>query len=202
MAIRHPNNDKNLLQAQYVRLKDGLDGFYAGKDVQALNAAITLRVLVHETKNSKSLLSRLNPDYWDLTIKHKPLNPKIVFNVPISLQIGGDGTKRVIRGDFNSPSYQLVPLRQWWNDDYQPLGDIRLSKRTIVLNVADKDGGAHVDSAVPDSHATLSEPPFMFGMDNGGQQLFMQPNLAYGIAAQAGCEMQEFLERHFRHVAE
>src|SRR5580692_6132787 len=201
MAIRHPDNDKKLLQAQYTRLKDALDGFYSGKEVQALTAAITLRVLVHQTNSSESLLFRLNPRYWDLTIRHKPLNPGAVFVVPVSLQIAGDGTRRVIRSDFSSPSYHLVPLRQWWNDDYQPLGNTRLSKRTIVLNVADKDGRAHVDSKVPDSHATLSEPPFMFGMDNGGQQLFMKPNLAYGIAAQSGCEMQDFLERHFPHVA-
>src|SRR6266576_332435 len=170
MATRHPDNDKNLLRAQYARLKDALDGFYSGKEVQALNVAITLRVLVHETSNGKSLLSRLDTNYWDLTIQHRPLNPKAVFDLSVSLQIGGDGTKRIVRSNFGSPSYQLVPLRQWWNDDYQPLGRTRLSKRAIVLNVADKDGGAHVDSKVPDSHATLSQPPFFFGMGNGGQK--------------------------------
>jgi hypothetical protein len=201
MATRDPANDKKLLQDQYARLKDALDGFYSGKEVQALNVAITLRVLVHETSNSDSLLSRLHQDYWDLSIQHKPLNPKAVFIVPVSLQIGGDGTRRVIRSGFGSPSFQLVSLRRWWNDDYQPLGSTRLSKRTIVLNVADKDGGAHIDPTVPDSHATLSNPPFMFGMDNGGQKLLMQPNLAYGISAQAGCEMQDYLERHFPQVS-
>ena len=73
-------------------------------------------------------------------------------------------------------------------------------KKTIVLNVTDKDGGAHVDDKVPDSHASLSEPPFMFGIDNGGEKIFMQPNLAYGITAQAGCEMQDYLARNFPHV--
>lgn len=200
MATRHPANDMKLLQDQYARLKDAIEGFYSGKEVQALNVAITLRVLVHETSNSESLLSRLRQDYWDLTIQHKPLNPKAVFVVPISLQIGGDGTRRVIRRGFDSPSYQLVPLRRWWNDDYQPLGKTRLSKKTIVLNVADKDGGAHVDDKVPNSHATLSEPPFRFGMKNGEQELWTQPNLAYGITAEAGCEMQDYLERHFPSI--
>ena len=120
--------------------------------------------------------------------------------MPIGLQIGGDGTRRVVRSEFNSPSYRLVPLRQWWNDNYQPLGSTRLSKKTIVLTVANKDGGAHLDSTVSRTYATLSEPPFMFGMDNGGQKLMMQPNLAYGISAQAGCEMQDYLERHFPYV--
>jgi hypothetical protein len=200
MATRHPDNDNKLLLAQYARLRDAIDGFYSGKEEQALNVAITLRVLVHETNSSKSLLSRLHQRYWDLSIQHKSLNPRAVFSVPISLQIRGDGTRRVIRSEFDSPSYGLVSLRQWWTDDYQPLGTTRLSKKTIILNVADKDGGAHVDPKVPDSHAALSEPPFMFGIDNGGVKLWMQPNLAYGIAAQAGCEMQDYLERHFPYV--
>ena len=66
MATRHPDNDKNLLQAQYARLKDALDGFYSGKDVQALNVAITLRVLVHETNSSDSLLSRFGQQYFGI----------------------------------------------------------------------------------------------------------------------------------------
>jgi hypothetical protein len=40
MATRNPDNDKKLLQAQYARLKDALDGFYS--EVQALNVVITL----------------------------------------------------------------------------------------------------------------------------------------------------------------
>jgi hypothetical protein len=200
MATRNPANDSNLLKSQYSRLRDALDGFYSGKEVQALNVALTLRVLIHKTTQSHSLLSRLNPNYWDLTIYHMPLNPKAVFVVPFSLQIRGDGTSRVIRSRFDSPSYKQVPLSEWWDADYQPLGAVRLSKKTIVLSVANKDGGAHVDDKVPDAHATLSEPPFVFGMDNGGQQLLMQPNMAYGITAQAGCEIQEYLERHFPSI--
>jgi hypothetical protein len=198
MAVRNPGNDTKLVQDQYSRLRDALEGFYAGKDVQALNIAVTMRVLLHETGNSKSLLSRLRPDYWDLPIYDKPpLAPKTVFALRTPLVISGDGTKRIIRPKFDSDSYQLVQLNRWWNDEYQPLGKLRLSKREIVLNVANKDGGAHIDGSIPDHHATLSEPPFGFQMDNGGEKHFMQPNMAYGIAAQAGCELQDYLERHF-----
>lgn len=198
MAIRNPGNDTKLVQDQYSRLKDAVEAFYGGKDVQALNIAVTIRVLLHATASSKSLLSRLHPDYWNLTVYDKPsLGPRTVFALRTPLVISGDGTKRIIRPDFVSEPYQLVPLDRWWNDGYQPLGTLRLSKRQIVLNVADKDGGAHVDGKVPDLHATLSEPPFQFGMDNGGEKHFMQPNMAYGITAQAGCELQDYLERHF-----
>jgi hypothetical protein len=197
MAKRNPANDINLLKEQYKRLVNAVDGFYAGEEFQALNIAVTLRVLVHKTRKSHPLLGRLERKYWDLTIQHSPLNPNVILNVPISLHISGDGGTRVIRSRFAGPNYQLVPMSQWWKNDYQALGTIRLSKEQIVLNAANRTGGAHVDDTVPDAHVTLAQPPFYFGMDNGGQKILMQPNIGYGIVAQAGCEMQDCLERHF-----
>lgn len=199
MAKRNPGNDLRLLREQHSRLREAVDAFYAGKEVQALNIAITVRVLIHETDRSRSLLSRVNPNYWDLTVHHRPvLNPRAVFAVPLTIQIGGDGTRRIIRTNLDSPSYKLVPLREWWNTAYQPIGALRLSKKDIILTVADKDGGAHIDAEFPDSHATLSEPPFRVGvMMKNAEGSFMQPNLAYNITAQSGYEVQEFLERHF-----
>jgi hypothetical protein len=80
---------------------------------------------------------------------------------------------------------------------YQAMGGHRQSKRTIILNVADPAGGAHLDPTVPDEHVTLAEPPFAFMMDNGGKVTVYQPNVAYGVVALAGYEMQDCLERHF-----
>jgi hypothetical protein len=198
VATRNPQNDLKLLRDQHSRLKEAVDAFYAGKEVQALNVAITVRVLIHETDRSCSLLSRVNPNYWDLTIHHRPvLTPGAVFALPVTLQITGDGARQIIRTSLDSESYQLVPLRHWWNAEYQPIGILRLSKKDIILTVADKDGGAHIDARVSDIHATLSEPRFRFGMIQGAEGIFMQPNLAHAITAQSGYEMQTFLERHF-----
>jgi hypothetical protein len=197
MAKRNSANDINLLREQYQRLVDAVDGFYEGEEFQALNVAVTIRVLVHNTRKSHALLSRVDRKYWDLTIQHRRLDPKVIFSVPVTLQVTGDGIKGIVRSDFGSPGYELVSLNEWWNSDYQPIGAMRLSKQRIILNVANKSGGAHIDSEVPDSHVAVSEPPFFFGIDKAGEKSFMRPNLAYGITAQAGCEMQDCLERHF-----
>ena len=184
-------------------MRDALEGYYSGKEEQVLNVATTIRVLIHDkpATGSRSLLSRLNPDYWDLTIYDKPpLSPKTVFAIRTPLVLTGGGASGIVRPTFVAPLYQQVSLRQWWTSDYQPLGAVWLSKEKIVLTVADKEGGTHIDDKLPDTHATLSEPPFRFGMDNGGQQLFIQPNMAHGITSQAGCELQECLERHFSFV--
>ena len=65
MINRDPGNDGNLLRSQCDRLRAAVDGYYADRKEQALNIAITIRVLVHQTGKSHSLLSRLNPDYWE-----------------------------------------------------------------------------------------------------------------------------------------
>lgn len=200
MAIRNPNNDLKLLSDQYRRLADAVEGFYAGKPEQAMNIAVTLRLLMSEgssRSNSISLLSRLNPNVWDLHIHDKqPLSEKTVFMLRCSVAIKGDGTTSYCRPEFDS-QYTKVPLSKWWNGEYQPLGKLRLSKRDIIRTVSDKDGGAHLDETIPDHYITMTEPPFVFHMDNGGENFYMQPNMAYGITAQAGFEMLDFLKTHF-----
>lgn len=204
MVSRHPGNDGNLLKTQYDRLRDALDGYYAGKKEQVLNVAATIRVLVHDKPGtaSRSLLSRLDTAYWDLTIYDKlPPHPNAVLTIRTSLVLTSGGPTRVVRPQFIPSLYHLVALKAWWTNDYQALGKKWLSKETIVRTVADKDGGTHVDGNVPDAHATLSEPPVRYGTESGGRLSFIQPNMAYDITAQAGCELQEFLERHFPFVA-
>ncbi len=127
--------------------------------------------------------------------QRKPGDPLAVFNVRTPI-IFGMGAPRAVRPEFAiDDSYQLVPLSRWWTEDYQVLGRTRLSKSQIVLAVADTDGGAHVDSAVPDYHAALSTPPLFLGIEG------IRPSMAYDITAQAGCELLESLERHFPFVS-
>src|SRR3989442_14160475 len=100
-----------LLSEQHSRLKEAVDAYFSGKDVQALNIAITLRVLVHETSKSRSLLSRLNQHYWELPIHHRPvLNPNAVFAVPVTLQAGGDGDRRGMRASPGLPASTILSL--------------------------------------------------------------------------------------------
>jgi hypothetical protein len=200
---RHPGNDENLLRTQYNRLRDALDGYYAGKREQLLNVATTIRVLVHDKPgtSSRSLLSRLNPGYWDLPIYNKlPPHPDSVLTIHSRLVFTGGQATRIVRPRFDTTTYRMVPLKIWWTADYQILGRKRLSKSEIILTVADKDGGAHIDEKVPQSFAALSEPPVRYGSEEMGKLTFVQPNMAYDVTAESGCELQEYLERHFPFV--
>jgi hypothetical protein len=126
------------------------------------------------------LLSLIDADYFQLPIFQKVLTPGVVVAVNQGIRIG-NGRPEFVPPDYSSPSYSLVSLERWWNEDYLVLGPIRTSKKQIVLDVANKDGGAHVDPEVPVRHAMASEPPVVFGSGTDGE--FMRLNLARGTVA-------------------
>lgn len=196
MHVKRTNEGyAGLLRDQYTLLRDSVDAFYAGDSAKAIEIAARIRTLVHQSEASRPLLFFIHPDYSKLPIFHKILMPGAVLALNQGIQISGGGARpKFIPPDFSSPSYSLVPLERWWNDAYLAMGPIRTSKKQIILDVANKDGGAHVDSEVPVRHAMATEPPVVFGSDGN----FTRLNLARGTVAQAGSELLDYLEIHFR----
>jgi hypothetical protein len=200
MVTRTPSGYLQLLQDQYVLLKDSVAGFYAGTAAKANDVAVRIRTLVHSTDKSRALLSFVAPNYLELDIYHRSsrLSEKAVFFLQQPIRITAGGRSAIMRDDFTNPNYKLVPLERWWMDEYLVIGQVRSSKKQIVLDVANKDGGAHVDEEVPARYVAASEPPFIFGANDQ----FVRPNLARSTVAQAGNELLNYLERHFPSIAE
>ena len=109
--------------------------------------------------------------------------------------MSGDGKSKFIRDDFTKGLHELVPLERWWTEPYLKIGPtVHSSKKDVVLDVANTDGGAHVDpEGVLPRHAAATEPPLHFGVNEN----FVRPNLARSTVAQAGNELLDYLQRHF-----
>src|SRR3989442_10398829 len=204
MVARTQEGYSQLLRDNYALLRDSVEGFYAGNYAKALEIAVRLRTLVHQSDArpgqtpSRPLLHFIVPGYLKLTIYHKlPVNPGVVFAVNQRIQIGAGSVPMFVRAEFTNPPYSLVMLEQWWAEEYLALGTVRSSKKQITLDIANKDGGAHVDSNVPTRHAAASEPPVVFGGTDGQ---FYRLNFARGIVAEAGSELLDCLERHFHQT--
>lgn len=195
MISRSQAGNLQLLKDQYVLLKGSVDEFYAGVNANAIEIAVRIRTLVHNTSSSHAFLATIDPNYRNLNIyRRTPSNPKVVFAIPSGIQMSGDGTAKFIKDDFSSPQHELVTLERWWTEEYLIIGNVRSSKKDVVLDVANKDGGAHVDPiGVPARHAAASEPPFAFGVNEN----FTRPNLARVTVAQAGNELLDYISRHF-----
>lgn len=138
--------------------------FDSGSEAEAKRLAATVRVLVHDTGKSTSLLRRLGVKgsvAWADGIQ------KVVFDAVRARQRNGETyagclltTVKMAAGFIEDhrkvryvPVHEIQPLGErlrsfeyWWE---QPrLADTRgfeLSRRDIVLVLANKDGGAHVD---------------------------------------------------------
>lgn len=125
---------------------------------EAIRMATVMRVLLHQTSKSTSLLQHLNAEKISLLSTAECENIDAVFyymGLGI-LQVGSDGSSYQ-PGLGEGWTKQLIPAQQWWEQVVYVLDrDIRLSRKDIVLAAANQDGGAHVDSKLKPNYAELS----------------------------------------------
>jgi hypothetical protein len=130
------------------------DGDYA----EAKRLAASLRVLLHETKNSKSLLGQLELLDSDFIDTAGDLNPRnMLTECPLlHMRIGAEPDFAPTLGNVPIPPTPLkFPV--WWGkpvfrDDQRKT----FSRKDIVLSVANQDGGAHVDPGLDEPYHRLS----------------------------------------------
>jgi hypothetical protein len=135
----------------------------AGHKDEAIRIATSIRVLLHGTPRSTSLLQHLNKT-----------DIKLLTSAPGGGGFGsGDhtlvalGKARIYPdtekieyypqlGNGYPGFYQQIDMEKWWNQVVMILDFQRMTRRDIVLAAANKDGGAHVDSQLTKEYETLS----------------------------------------------
>jgi hypothetical protein len=194
---------RNLLTTQKYRLATALNNFYnaanknpAAGDAAAIEIAQAIRVLVH---GNEALLKQLIPDFEDRLIG---FDPKLVQQVPdVELAPGHFSQTRgvpqdvVLMGDRVryhrkklSSSTPRVLLRDWWSQVCWNSGANSITNREIVLGLANKDGGAHVDgSGYPNYRKAKLQGQMFFR-----QQLSNIAKMGH-LAAIAGDQLKAFI---------
>lgn len=131
-------------------------------DVAAsLSIATSLRVLLHDTHSSTSLLTQLqqhnsilqstvNPEYFQSSGQ---LYIDVIPYTYIDPQ-----TLKPSLFTINDVPYEFYPLNktEWWNQDIYRLSDFSneeivthtYTRKELVLHMANKEGGAHIDSKI------------------------------------------------------
>lgn len=154
------------LRAQLGFLERSAKSYDEGFQDEAKRLAVVIRVLVHDTSKSTSLLAQLNKktiSFYDSASHYNP-NTVVVSHSGLVLKKftfpqGG--------GEYEAPLDDLPPsmskskktaFDEWWNKKIV-LGDNKknaFTRKDLVLNVADTDGGAHVDPKLDQAYANLS----------------------------------------------
>lgn len=140
-------------------LKSSADAFDNGFDSEAKRLAVSIRVMVHDTKNSHSLLKQLTLDrpFYDTCMEINPaaVNPQ---NGLLGCRIGLP-TRRFYYAPLDEAitEARMVEFGTWWNAEVIiDKNRNRFSRKDIVLAVVNKDGGAHVDPSLNAAYSDLS----------------------------------------------
>lgn len=147
--LRHLHEQLRFLEASARAYDAGFEG-------EGKRLAVVLRVLLHDTKSSQSLLGTLG-------VKQSLLFQDVVGPVPdnalvfagLSMGFTAAGVRYFPRLD--APK-QRIPFDPWWNGLVllQQNAGVHFTRRDAVLALANADGGAHVDPSLDAQYAALS----------------------------------------------
>ncbi len=123
--------------------------------------AVALRVLLHDTKSSVSLLTHLNAlPLTPLLSTTEPPPDTAVYYDGLSIGRIGDGEVSIGPALDGARHRRIIPAPDWWNEIVFVKDSARLSRRNITLAVANQDGGAHVDQKLDKDYADFKRAGF------------------------------------------
>jgi hypothetical protein len=131
----------------------------SGKEIIALSISTAIRVLVHDTNSSTSLLSHLNKKSvqfvsTNFVQRNESIHLGLVrrINVGVTDGKGGEAKYWPLCGEryFPCPKERhLLTFQNWWDEErvFESNNSI-LTRHDLILAVSNKDGGAHFDTKV------------------------------------------------------
>jgi hypothetical protein len=149
------------LSRQLHFLSASCQSFDEGFHDEAIRIAQCIRVLMHDTRNQRSLLRRLNSkgitltsSCLDIRRRIQPWQRALFFNgMALFGVVDGIGIHQPkLANGFN---YELS-VEEWWRQSIFILdAQTWVSRSDVVLAAADKDGGAHVDARLTPEYERL-----------------------------------------------
>lgn len=171
-------------------IRDSADNYDKGCEGEAKRIATSLRVLFHHTNHSVSLLSQLKKEssFFLLTTStgYSPGN-LLTSWVLLTLKIENDHMSFIPSGFCKKDSNYFVTFEDWWNEIIFDDKENKFTRKDIVLYVADKDGGAHVDPVLDEKYAKLVKKNSLKWITSTGQTPINNP--AYASIRQMATEV-------------
>ncbi|MGO3147983.1 MAG: hypothetical protein ACTIJ6_09935 [Leucobacter sp.] len=150
----HHRRLRKRLDEQIDFLQSSGERFDAGAWQEANRLAVTVRVLVHDTNQSTSLLSHLavkNRQTWMFSRLPGPTHVALwhLSQVKVATRVNEEGPYLVVapltRNEILEFPVWTDNFEYWWTIPIMVAGEERLSRKDIVLLLSNQDGGAHID---------------------------------------------------------
>lgn len=154
------NNQLSERLAEHIQLLTTLCECYDnGNDIIGIPIATAIRVLVHDTEKSKSLLAHLeckNAQYLSTNFRNQrePIHLGLVrrINVGVVDGKGGEAKYWPLCDERYFPAqrehFKFLSFDDWWGERIFENRTSYLTRKDLVLAIVNKDGGAHFDTEV------------------------------------------------------
>jgi hypothetical protein len=169
-------------------LESSCHSYDQGYSDEAIRIAVVLRVLIHQTRYSTSLLTHL--DATDIHLLTTcPDVPLGLDGAVVFFGLGAMADGRYLAHLDRATFRRMVPVCDWWDETVYVLGeDTTLTRREIVLAAANKDGGAHVDSTLTPAYEKLISF-LQVGSWESSQPEWRDANMHFAALRQMGFEL-------------
>ncbi len=149
------------LNEQLHFLEVSADRFDQGDDSEAKRMVVHIRTLLHDTSKSESLLNILGIKekilFFDSSSNKLAIGP---YTGLVLKSVGPKGGRYVAPLDDLPPTqvFQKVSFSDFWESDiFVDNKGNRFSRKKLVLAIANKDGGAHIDPELDQEYAELTK---------------------------------------------
>ena len=132
------------------------DAYDRGHLDEAVRIATVIRVLIHDTPGSTSLLNHLDAIHILLasTVVSDPSIEPVFMTSMGRMRMTSTETTRTANTDPTALQIHLT-VQEWWNQVVYIYGRIHATRKSLVLGAANKDGGAHVDTKLNEEYEAL-----------------------------------------------
>ena len=162
---------RSQLRSHLQFLEHSCSAFDQGYTDEAARIAVALRVLFHSTKNQRSVLERLDATNIVMLSTSTHYSPPVLEPglkaaeffwglAPITMNAAGICLAAELQ---DATTRDWLPFPEWWDQQVifvVPPANARLTRKWVVINVADKQG-AHVDPNLTPEYRSLALQPNM-----------------------------------------
>ncbi|EKE04555.1 MAG: hypothetical protein ACD_20C00050G0001 [uncultured bacterium] len=148
----------DLLKEQLSFLVCSSNDFDKGNLAEAKRIATTIRNLVHDTNRSISLLKQLekkNILFYDTTQDYDPDNLASTHSL---IAIGMSNGVCIYTAPLDNRSKHKVSFSTWWEKIvFSDQDKKQLTRKDLILIVANKEGGSHIDPQSDDTYIDITK---------------------------------------------
>lgn len=134
-------------------LEKSCESYDSGDRDEFRRIALAVRILVHDTRNSKSIIGQLALQDLAFRSYSRKLNPKNMLSetplVITRMTASSDGSEVTYlpRLDLSQEPPRMLSFIDWWNEDvFRSPNGVSMTRSGFILHTANEAGGAHVDS--------------------------------------------------------